>query len=525
MWDPIADNPGNVARTFFEAGRLVPAVGLWSGLAADGVNAYQDITAAPETPGNWFAWALATRSLINAANNGVGAVLYLDQMIQDGLASSVVGVELVPITAVVNEIGATGKIAIDSVQFGTDSLIAMASYAGTLSATDAEQAAAWQSMLDGYQANVITDVFATANDIFGVVTAGASQSGAVDQGTKTFRQLAMTSSWAKPAAVAFLISLQNVWGSLLTTDAPAAPAARAVARQAEGASAADLAAGFAWEVAEAELRSMKACYEVGDLLLGEGAEVLARAVEDAERVATELLDGQEPFALIQQLTTELMSNMRGKLIALTELETLAGTADENTVVIRASLDELTALVASLQIPSVEIPDVDLGEGAFADAGELVLGAGADVANAGVEMVLEQVRAATEEGKAVLLEPLGGLRGEAEEMGRFIALMGEGARLQIVAIEDMLASLQARLEAAEDFPQAVEALINESLGIVGIDAEFSFEDVRDAWRDLGPAIDEAIAYAAARGLVGPVPDVAELSPLAAAAGQGEGEDDR
>ncbi len=63
------------------------------------------------------------RNIVNIVNNGLGHVLYVNQLIQDGLAGSVVGAEFTPLTAAANEVLSGVKVALDEVQMGTDIVV------------------------------------------------------------------------------------------------------------------------------------------------------------------------------------------------------------------------------------------------------------------------------------------------------------------------------------------------------------------------------------------------------------------
>lgn len=512
MWDSVTSDTGlNVIRTVFEGGRLIPGAGFYSGLAADGINMWQDLRTIPEESSGIAEGVVVLRSAVNAANNGIGAILTVNQLIQNGLGASVVLAEFIPLTATVNEIGVAGKLQLDAAQFLLDGSMAIGFYAAAQTSSTPEEAAGWQSLVDGYQSNVLTDFLGTANDLIGLGTAGASQSGWIGQAIRSLGPVLKVAGKLGPTMRAVIISLQNVWGSLLWGTEPPA-VARTLARQAAGTSVGDVAQGFAWEVAELELRRMKACYQIGDGLVSAAGEAISGSIDDANAIATDLLGGQEPFALVQQLTVDMMAEMRAKLASLAELEALTASGAENAATVRTGVEGVRATIDALAVPDVEISEVDLGEGMLADAGEALIGAGSSVANAGIELVLEQVQAALDQAKSAAIAPLDGVAAEADSIGEFIAAMGEGARIQIGTIEGFIASFEGRIADAENVPEIIEALVNQSLELIGVDAQFSFEDIQTAWNEIGPMLDEAIAYAESRGLTGPPPQAEAAAPL-------------
>lgn len=506
-WATIWEAEGlNLVRTALEVTRLIPAVGLWGGLAADAINAYQDITSVPEGDASeLMTAAISVRHVVNAANNAVGAVLYVDQLIQDGLAGSVIGAEFVPFTFVINEIGTDGKVILDGAEFFCDASIAIAAHYGRVSsAPGSSEEAAWQGLVDGYQANMFTDLFSFGNDMIGLLSGGASQSGGIGQATRSFGQIARTAKWAWPAMRSFLISLWNVWGSKTTADHGPTPSATpaGVARALGGValhrqSDADPLAAFAWDVATAELRAMKGAYEVGDALLGEAGGLMAERIAEANEFMTAMLDGREPFEVIKETTVQMIADMNSRVGTLGELAALATDAQTNAASVREGVSGLMEQVRSLTVPSIEIPTPELGEGVAADIGEAVLGAGAEAAGAALELVVDQVRDAVESAKEGLLGPLQSIIEEADGIGEFLAIVADGARIQVELCHGWVADLESKLAHCDSFPEMLEALVNQALDLVGIEGEFSFEQLHQSWKEIGPLIEEAIAYAEGR----------------------------
>ena len=123
-WNQILADYGAPTRTVLEVTRLIPGWGLIGGLAADSINFASDLAAIPNSENADLATGLIIfRNFVNIGNNGLGHILYVNQLIQDALAGSVVGAEFTPITALINTAGSTVKVALDEVQMGTDIII------------------------------------------------------------------------------------------------------------------------------------------------------------------------------------------------------------------------------------------------------------------------------------------------------------------------------------------------------------------------------------------------------------------
>ncbi len=98
------------------------------------------------------------RNFTNIGNNALGHVLYVDQLIQDGLAGSVVAAEFTPVTAAINEVLAGVKVGLDEVQMGTDIIVEVESLYESNHAPNSAEAERWEALADGYAANILGDV-------------------------------------------------------------------------------------------------------------------------------------------------------------------------------------------------------------------------------------------------------------------------------------------------------------------------------------------------------------------------------
>ena len=93
IWD---EHKLDFARTALEVARLYPGYGLFAGFTADGINVYQDFDKIAGEEAPWFKMFLGLRSGIMVLNNGLGHLAYVNQLVQDGMAVSVVFVEFTP---------------------------------------------------------------------------------------------------------------------------------------------------------------------------------------------------------------------------------------------------------------------------------------------------------------------------------------------------------------------------------------------------------------------------------------------
>ena len=65
------------------------------------------------------------------------------------------------------------------------------------------------------------------------------------------------------------------------------------------------------------------------------------------------------------------------------------------------------------------------------------------------------------------------------------------------IEEMLIEFGATFAEAGSVEEVLEMLINKFGSMAGIEEEISFDELRQRWEQVGPLIDEAIAFAERR----------------------------
>ena len=181
-WSQILSDYGPPVRTVLEVGRMIPGWGLLAGLGADALNFQSDIASIPNSKNADLATGLIVfRNFLNIGNNAVGHILYVDQLIQDGIAGSVVGSELCLLTAAANEVLSVVKVGLDEVQMGTDIVIEVEALYESSHAPTSQEAEQWKQLADGYAANLVGDVVNITLDVISLASLGASNTGAVQQ--------------------------------------------------------------------------------------------------------------------------------------------------------------------------------------------------------------------------------------------------------------------------------------------------------------------------------------------------------
>ncbi len=504
-WEAFwANDALNWARQAGEVTRVIPFVGIASGGAADVINGGQDLFGA-----HWQSEAPVThtmivfRSAVNTLNNGYGHVIYVAQLIQDALLP--VAPELVPISATIIE-GAEGvKVPIDLGQEVLDFLIeVLALYNSATASPPSAESEAWMQLAEGYFANVVTDFFTLILDAFDGLTAGAAQGSILNQIGNFLKAVGPAAKTFIMSAIGVLVGQWNVRGGGLVTGVRhglVGSLDRSLARSTGGPPLSrqddDMLSRAGWNLALLEFRKMRLGYDIGDAIVNHAANTIGDHAAAAEELATVLLDGQEPFEAVREAGLEVFEGMRTRLHMLGELQLFGTSAAEKTQQVVDTSNEARGALEQLEIPSVELPEVDLGEGVLASAGEALLGAGSDLAESGLEIVIDQARTALDVAKDVAGGALDEVEANADEIGLFLDILTDTAAQQITTLEQWLADFEAKFAQTTNFEDMFETFINEALAVAGIDADFDFEDIRQAWQDLGTWIDDMTEYAAAR----------------------------
>jgi hypothetical protein len=507
-WDSVwafVDEYGlDILRTGFEVGRLVPAIGLWSGLAADSIGWWGEFRSqldiSVEGDDNWLFLATTIRNILNIVNNGVGAILYVDQVIQDGAAATIVGAELVPLTLALNEIGSGGKVVLDFGLTMLDAGIGAWARADALSARNPKDAEIFKSLWTSYAANFLGDVFTIVVDSLGFLSGGASQSGAVGQATQTVEGIAHVGIRMSDVILSLIGSMWNVWGGRATgPTASSAGTGGTMARSPVDGANGRASAGDPTAADIAELEAVGRCVSRGDEIMGTVSAFLGERMADAQQVADVIAGGgQAAFMTLRDSMVRALDEARTRIDGLREAEALTRTASENSEQFQTAIESLIGMVDALTMPDITIPtDVDIGDNPVADAVEGVAGAVAGAADTGLQAALDSIRNAMESAKAEVRQPLQDLLVKSAEVGEFLALVTEGLRMQLADAEQFMAEAASSIAGVDSLPEMLEALLGEALELAGLPEGTTFGDVVATWASVGPQVAEALDYARSR----------------------------
>jgi hypothetical protein len=550
---------GPGVKTVLELSRFIPGWGGITGMASDAIGAYSDLTSIPANDtGEMVSDLVLIRSIATIANGALGHLLYVNQLVQDGLAGSVVGAEFTPLTAGMNETLSAVKLTLSSFTGFTDILVEAQAMYGRDHATSPAEAEQWNKLIQGYAANIVGDVVSIVMDTISLASAGAANTGPAQETARIFNTTgAILNNWV-PNLIALLQGVWAAWGPdimrLLGAGAagPTAPAgtggapggapgtggapatgtggtgAAPVQRLGTGAEnpsvvrliAEAVAFDAAGAVVESTAPQARAAYDTINATIDALAAYMAQKMAEVDAVVLAIGDGRTSFEYIRDAVANSIDVLTAKLSSVTELVGIAGNAQTMAGEIRAQCDEATGKIDSIQMPSVTIPAApDLGEGFLADSAEWLANQATGAANAALEAMMETVRSALDSAKTEMKQPILDMKGKADYWGEFLANVVTIGNDQIVLINGHLTTFSEGLAKTTDVEGVLNLIIAQVSSITGM-PQFTVQDLRDIWGRVGVAIDD---YAAMGPQLHQSAVVARRQAAAAAASAtGEGE---
>ena len=529
---------GPPARTILEVGRLIPGWGLVAGLASDSLSFASDLSSIPASRNARFATDLVIfRNIVNILNNGLGHVLYVDQLIQDGLAGSVVAAEFTPLTAAANEVLSGIKVALDEVQLGTDVIVEVEALYQANHAPDSTEAEAWRALADNYAANILGDVVNTILDLISLTSAGAANTAPVEEAKLPLTLAGAFLEHAAPNIISAINNVIGVWlGSGVTagrhaaTGTPAAggagpsagagggpggpapapggsgpgtgskvqrigggmpgdtggPGGRAARLQAQAA-AFDLAGGFV----DIEAPQARATYDGMNLVIGDFEAYAEDQVAQIDAVVGALTGGKSAFQVIRDAVKAGLDDMNAKLAMAQSLGETATNAKANAASISAACTSVLAGIDGLVMPSVRIPSVKLGDGVLADAASAVANTAAEAANAALELAISGVSSALDTAKEAVRSPILDLQGHADRLGEWLAILATKCTEMVATLHTHIASFSEGLGHCNNVEDVINLIIGQVSDLTGM-PRVTVQDLRNTWDSVGPYIDDFAA---------------------------------
>ncbi len=527
-WGEVADTLIPPARTALEISRFIPGWGGIAGMASDVLSAYSDLKAVPNNDnGELVSDLILVRSLLTVVNGALGHVLYVNQLVQDGLAGSVIGAEFTPLTASLNETLSFVKIILDIGNGMTDVLVEAGAMYGRDHATTKEDADAYQGLVEGYAGNIAGDVVGLIMDSISLASAGAAETGPAQETARIFNLGGALLTSSKTNLVALLGGIWNVWGGEIVkrlgltgaeppvkapagagptgpppagaAPAGAAPTGAPVQRRAGDPSgggaissstrllAESVALDAAGALIDLNAPQAQAAYAGVNAVIDMMADYAADKLKEIDQVVLAIGDGRSTFEYIRDAVASSIEVLTGKLDAVTSLVSTAGDAQALAEQVRGDCDQGIAAIDGIRMPTVQIPTVDLGEGMLADAGEYLANEAAEFANQQLRSVMATVEATLESAKAELKAPIEDIRGRSEGFGEFMANVIEVGTVQMGVVSGHLTTFSQGLGKCQNVEEVFNLLIGQISSITGL-PQFTVQDLRTIWAEVGTAID-------------------------------------
>jgi hypothetical protein len=477
-WDSFwSGNAPNVIRTFLEVARLYPGWGLLAGGAADLMNAKQDFTQIQNEDAPEIVAFMAGRHAVAILNSAVGHIIYCVELVQDIATGSVVGVEIDGVTMPLNELLLSIKVGLDGVQFVADfGLTCAAKYRSMKAPPGSDSQKAWDGMVNNYEANLLGDLVGGIFDIIDLSSAGFSNAQPVKQGAKGVKAAFDTAKLVKGLIKSVLQGWFGVWGGNIVGAAPG------LASQAAGA------------VILTELQQMKACYTVGDAIIGAAADHIAQQLLELNQAATIALNGRDPFITARDAAVEGLGQVEHHIAELADMGAMATTAQEKADALKEWASDALGKVDAVVVPHVEIPQAEIGDDAISDAAEGLLNMAGEAAGAGINALIDELNAKVDEVKDMVRAPIEGVRDNAGELGQFMQVVTDEAKAQVESTSARVAQIREKLAKCNSFEDVVNMIIQQIFEMVGLESDFQVDDIRQLWVEVGTTIDEGIAWA-------------------------------
>jgi hypothetical protein len=479
-WEAILAGPGpSLIRTGLEVTRAIPVGGLFTGGISDAVNAVQDMRSVASVAPPELLVFMAGRHAIAIFNSVLGHAVYCVELVQDVATASVAGAEFDALTVPLNGLLLSGKLAVDGFQTGLDLLLRCSAMYGrfVLPGDDAAKAA-WQGMLDNYDANLLGDLGGAMLDAYDFGTVGFGNAQVVKTAATTAKEVFAACGFLKTAALTVLQGWWNVWGG----NAPG------VIRS--------LPTTVAGALIVQELMRMKTAYALADLAIDETSELFGALTAELELRAQAMLGGRDPFIAAREAAVAGLETMEGQIEELRTMHALTTDGAQKAAEVDEACGMGLALLDTLALPEPNLPDVELGEGAAADLAEDALNLGGMVLGAGLDVMMARVAEEVELIKGTLREPLETIRANAAAMGTFLQILTDEAAEMLAEAEERTARFREELARCEDFEDVTDTLIDQIFEVLGMGEGFEVEDVREGWAELGIQLDEALIWAEA-----------------------------
>ncbi|MDR3546220.1 MAG: hypothetical protein P4L30_10695, partial [Candidatus Limnocylindrales bacterium] len=214
-------------------------------------------------------------------------------------------------------------------------------------------------------------------------------------------------------------------------------------------------------------------------------------VAQIDAVVGALTGGKSAFQFIRDAVTAGLDDMNRKLAMVQQLGASATNAQASAKSIAETCDSLLGSIDGLVMPSVHIPEVDLGEGIVASAASALANTAAEAANAALELAISGVSAALETAKDAVRAPILDIKGHAADIGEWLAILATKCTEMIATLHDRIASFSEGLGHCSNVTEVIDLIIGQVSDLTGM-PRFTVQDMRNTWNGIGGYIDQFAA---------------------------------
>jgi hypothetical protein len=527
-WSGFRDalrDPNNVVRAFLEMTRPVPGMGIFTGMVADGINTYQDLSGISEEDAPYTKATVAIRDAVMIVNNAVGSIAALTQYVQDAATASVVGVEVDAVTVPFHEAVKGVKIYIDGVQIALDVLVmAEADWHAQRAPAGSASLNRWNGLLTNYQANVIGDGLTLTLDMIDEASAGFANGEVIKEVSKASQYASTVGRYV----VQVFQGWYGVWGGNMpfmptsggapgaapapapagsgpasrmidrTLDAQLAVAvsravdASMVQRIGEDGSAGPALRRAAMQVILGEIGLIRNMYQSADEGISAMPEVANRIFERVNQLFAELTGSGPLVDQIHRLTDQMTQRITTTLDELVHMGAMGTSAQEKAQWLIQKSDEVLGIIDALTIPDVHVPHAD-----DSTTGSSLINAGADAADRALQLALGTARDMLESAKAELRRPVISVRSQADDIASFAQVLQTHVQNATTEFNRRLQDFNAgigRCRSATDF---VNFLVSQVSGVIGVDLHSMIAEALGLWHQIPGLLDQGEAWATAQ----------------------------
>lgn len=476
-----------------EMARVIPGVGMFTGVLAGSIQMYQDLMTSIQTGDVFLGGVTLLRNSVNLVNGLIGDVSYLITALQDaGLVATAGSTATGPGVAIAgtiegfivfcNEIVSILNFILDLVMLFLDTLVVVhTTLKLSLVPMNEDEIAAHKNLRVGYIGNGAADLISTFLDGLDVASAGLLHGEVIEKFAKAYKGM----SFLQKFGIKALGKLDEILAGIIIPGE-----VNLIQGKREGEELEDDDENGLEEL----LGTFVLANQKFESLDG-GAKALLDMwptfVEQMEAKIEEMSDGREPFEVAQEMFDQALAEMEMKITSMTFIQDQLTNVDNNILTGLAEIEKVESMIDQISIPEVEVPDIDLGDNPIADGLEGVLETGADVV---AETLNKGIRLANQELDKIKDSMKAGIVEFKEELLYFRLVIEESQKVlssHKEELRDFINTTREQLADCGSFEDLFDKIIGEIGKVLGLEGEIDVDTLREEWDETKTAVAEAL----------------------------------